>query len=122
MRVPYALRLLAIVVSVPCCVVTAFAQTRNAPLPADLQELPEPPPPPPAYRLDPSLEPQVTIVQKEDAREEEFRINGKLYMVKVTPAHGVPYYLIDNRGDGVFSRVDGMDSGLRVPMWVISNF
>ncbi len=122
MRLPYVLRLLAVMASLSCCALSVHAQSRNAPLPADLQALPEPPPPPPGYRPDPSTEPEVTIVQKGDAQEEEFRVNGRLYMVKVTPRHGVPYYLIDARGDGVFSRVESLDSGLRVPMWVISNF
>ena len=94
----------------------AAAQTR----PADLQPLPEPPPPPRA--LDEPLEPQVTIIKRGDDKVEEFRMNGKLYRIKVTPPHGTPYYLIDERGDGKFSRHDSLDSGLRVPMWVIGNF
>ena len=52
----------------------------------------------------------------------EYRVNGKLYMLKVTPPHGVPYYLIDEKGDGRMSRQDPLDSGLRVPMWVIRTF
>ena len=27
-------------------------------------------------------------------------------MIKVTPAHGVPYYLVDREGDGKFTRDD----------------
>jgi len=72
--------------------------------------------------LDPALEPQVTITKRGDDRVEEFRINGKLYMIKVTPAHGTPYYLIDEKGDGRMSRQESLDSGLRVPMWVIHKF
>jgi hypothetical protein len=33
---------------------------------------------------------------------EEYRSNGRLYMVKITPARGYPYYLIDSDGDGSF--------------------
>jgi hypothetical protein len=33
-------------------------------------------------------------------RVEEYRMNGVLYMVKVTPTVGPPYYLIDTTGDG----------------------
>jgi hypothetical protein len=33
-------------------------------------------------------------------------MNGKLYMLKVTPPHGVSYYMIDNAGDGHFMRQD----------------
>ena len=89
--------------------------------PADrkLQPLPEPPPPPPGMELDPSLEPQVTIQRRGSETVEEFRIRGRLYMVKVTPAHGVPYYLIDENGRGDFARRDTYDTGTRPPMWVI---
>jgi len=90
--------------------------------PPKLEPLPEPPPPPPGYELDPSLEPQVTIRKRGEDKVEEYRLHGKLYMVKVTPPHGKPYYLIDSRGDGTFSRQESLDSGLRVPMWVLKEF
>lgn len=80
-------------------------------------------PPPPA--LDPSEavdEPQVTITKQTEQTIEEFRSHGKLYMIKVTPSHGKPYYLIDDRGDGKFARQESLDSGLRVPQWVIYKF
>ncbi|MDD5175920.1 MAG: DUF2782 domain-containing protein [Sterolibacterium sp.] len=90
--------------------------------PAGLQPLPEPPPPPEGLNLDPALEPEVTIIKRGDDRVEEYRINGRLYMVKVTPPHGKPYYLIDEKGDGRWARQESLDSGLRVPMWVIHTF
>ncbi|MEZ5616189.1 MAG: DUF2782 domain-containing protein [Rhodocyclaceae bacterium] len=90
--------------------------------PADLQPVPEPPPPPPGYQPDPALEPQVTILRRGEDKVEEYRINGRLYMVKVTPPNGVPYYLVDDKGDGRMTRQEPMDSGLRVPMWVIGTF
>ena len=62
------------------------------------QPLPAVPPPPPGMEaFDAALEPQVTIVKTETETREEYRQNGKLYMVKVTPSHGVPYYLYDGR-------------------------
>lgn len=90
--------------------------------PPGLQPLPEPPPPPPGMEPDASLEPQVTIIQRGEDRVEEFRVNGKLYMIKVTPPHGVPYFLIDERGDGRMVRQESLDTGFRVPMWVIKTF
>lgn len=84
-----------------------------------LQPIPEPPPPPPGMELDPALEPQVTIQRRGTETVEEFRIQGRLYMIKVTPAHGVPYYLIDEGGQGEFVRRDSYDTGTRPPMWVI---
>ncbi len=87
--------------------------------PSDLKPLPPPP------VLDPSEspdEPQVTITKQTEQTVEEFRSNGKLYMIKITPKHGKPYYLIDDRGDGKFARQESLDSGLRVPQWVILKF
>lgn len=89
--------------------------------PNNLQPLPEAPPPP-TQELDPSLEPQVTIIQRGGDTVEEYRINGQLYMMKVIPRKGVAYYLIDSRGDGQFARQDNLDSGVRPPMWVIHEF
>ncbi|OHC68273.1 MAG: hypothetical protein A3H93_06945 [Rhodocyclales bacterium RIFCSPLOWO2_02_FULL_63_24] len=89
--------------------------------PPKLEPIPEPPPPP-AGSLNESLEPQVTIVKRGEDKVEEFRMSGKLYMMKVTPPNGVSYYLLDNNGDGSWVRQDSRDSGLRVPMWVIGTF
>lgn len=92
------------------------AQTR----PPKLEPIPEPPPP--AGLSNESMEPQVTITKRGEDKVEEFRMGGKLYMLKVTPPHGVAYYLVDNVGDGSWIRQDSRDSGLRVPMWVIGTF
>ena len=90
--------------------------------PANLQPLPEPPPPPAGQELDPALEPQVTIIQRGGEKVEEYRINGQLYMMKVVPAKGPAYYLVDQKGDGQFARQDNLDSGVRPPMWIIHEF
>ena len=94
----------------------------QAPADRKLQPVPEPPGPPPGLELDPSLEPQVTIQRRGTETVEEFRIRGRLYMIKVTPSHGVPYYLIDEYGRGDFARRDSYDTGTRPPMWVIHQF
>lgn len=87
------------------------------------QPIPEPPPPPPGFELDPAAEPQVTIRKRGEETVEEYRIAGKLYMMKVTPAGGGPsYYMIDERGDGQFSRRDGPAPGVKPPMWVIHSW
>jgi len=79
--------------------------------------------PPAMAPLDESLEPQVTIVKREGNTMEERRINGKLYEIRVTPAHGVPYTLVDQSGDGNFQRIDSPGTpALSVPMWVIGTF
>jgi hypothetical protein len=67
-------------------------------------------------------EPQVTISKHAEQTVEEYRANGKLYMIKISPKHGIPYYLVDDRGDGKFARQESLDTGLRVPRWVIFRF
>lgn len=67
-------------------------------------------------------EPAVTITKQSELTVEEFRAGGRLYMIKVTPKIGPPYYLIDDRGDGKFSRQESLDSGFRAPRWVIKKF
>jgi len=94
----------------------------DAPSP-DLQPLPPPPKMDANAQQDSDLEPQVTIIKKKDMVVEEYRMHGKLYKIKVTPKIGKPYYLIDDRGDGEFSRYDGPDgANLRPPRWVIFSF
>ena len=43
-------------------------------------------------------------------------------MVRVTPAHGIAYVMIDQKGDGQFRKQDNLESGLRVPQWVLLEF
>lgn len=65
-------------------------------------------------------EPDVTIINRKDAKYEEYRLNGRLYMVKVTPFIGPPYYFVDRDGDGLMeTRMPGRGSQVQVPGWVI---
>ena len=66
--------------------------------------------------------PPVTITPSNQGRVVEYRSHGKLYMLKVIPKVGKPYYLIDQKGDGQFARQDSLDSGMRPPMWVVKEF
>ena len=77
---------------------------------------------PPALAPVDDLEPQVTIRQRENATVEEYRMNGRLYKIKVVPLHGEPYILIDHRGDGSFVPEGPGTPGLSVPQWVIGTF
>jgi hypothetical protein len=86
--------------------------------PLGLQPIPEIPPPPGMEDIE---EPQITIIQRGEDTVTEYRLRGKLYMVKVTPPHGASYYLIDREGNGQMVRDDSAPT-LAVPMWVIKNW
>lgn len=63
-------------------------------------------------------EPEVTIVHLGDKTVEEYRVNGFLYAVKITPKKGPSYFLV---------RAEGQDEDfyhsakpkLRIPGWKI---
>jgi len=117
---PSVHRLLTIV-ALPLWLAAAAPVQAQAARPSGLQPLPEVPPPA-GVDLDAALEPEVTISKRGEDKVEEFRLNGKLYMLRITPPHGRSYYLIDEQGSGSWVRRDGPDTGLRVPMWVIHGF
>lgn len=88
-----------------CCIA-------SAPLAAQ-EDLAKPPPIPPPDPLTAEgdvpippkvqgeqIEPTVTIRDEEDRRVEEYSFNGRVYMVRITPKDGLPYYYIDTDGDG----------------------
>lgn len=69
---------------------------------------------------DQSLEPEVTIINRGENLVEEYRINGQLYMIKVIPKKGIPYYLVDSDGDGSFDvRQNELDEELLIPQWIL---
>jgi hypothetical protein len=85
-----------------------------------LEPVPAPPQLPDPLVSGETIEPEVTIIRKDDATIEEYRVNGQLYMVKITPLVGKPYYLLDNDGDGrLEARMNDLVQGFVVPQWVI---
>jgi hypothetical protein len=63
--------------------------------------------------------PEVTVRKVGDDTIEEHRLRGKLYKQHVQPAKGPAYTLIDEKGDGKFTRMDGPDLKYAMPMWVL---
>jgi Protein of unknown function (DUF2782) len=103
--------------------IDAAAQSTARARPPGTMPLEEAPPPPPMVETDPALEPQVTTRVEGDKTIQEYRVRGRLYMQKVTPRNGPSYILMDQRGDGTFSKQDNtLDNGNRVPQWVLLEF
>lgn len=62
----------------------------------------------------------VVIVQHKDETIEEYRIGGRIYMIKVQPSKGVPYYLVDTDGDGKLeSHYSDLTENILIPQWVL---
>jgi len=98
----------AILILIPALLLAtpALSQSREVLPPPPIRE------PLPPKVLDPSeqIEPQVTIRREEDRTVEEYSIGGAVFMVRIVPAVGPAYYLIDTTGDGNFdSRHEHME-------------
>ena len=81
---------------------------------------PEPPDLPPPLESGENLDPDITIIRQGEKTIQEYRINGQLYMIKIVPDAGPPYYLLDTDGDGnMDTRRSDLEKAVRVPQWVI---
>ncbi len=66
----------------------------------------------------PEAEVVITTTRRNSAVE-EYRVNGRIFMIKITPAKGFPYYLIDTDGDGdLDSRRNDLE-GRPVNQWIL---
>lgn len=98
--------------------------------PATAQELvPLQPPDLPELQIepleteDPLLEEPLVIIRKRgEDKVEEYRIDGRIQVIKVTPRIGFPYYLYDDTGDASYISDGVLDDGVRPPMWSIFTF
>jgi hypothetical protein len=88
---------------------------------AQEQDVPEPPELPlPEVVVDGEvIEPEVTIIKQEEGTIYEYRINGQLYMVKIQPDAGPPYYMVDRDGDGEFDSRSNDPTNITVPQWIL---
>ena len=111
--------LLVVLLLLPCggAYAAEAADGVQSPVPAEKF----PPPQPPAESTDRLPAPQVTITTRGTTRYEEYRVGGVLYMIEVIPEKGPPYYLIDRRGTGQFSR-SNIAPQMSPPMWLIKRF
>ena len=125
-----ALLRLSVATLLACAALACAAQSTARPRPPGTTPLEDIPPPPAMTerelaeaKKEPALEPVVTTRVEGDRTITEYRLRGKLYMMRVTPKIGIPYVMMDNKGDGTFTRQDNtLDSGLRVPQWVLLEF
>ena len=91
-----AIAAIAVMILLPGSVPAQDDLAKPPPIPpADAEDVPIPP-----KIQEEQIVPTVTIRAEEERMIEEYRLDGQIYMVKVTPRGGIPYYYIDTNGDG----------------------
>jgi len=103
--------------SITAAVLTLCATCALA-TPEEDQALAAPTAPQSAIGGDPT-EPEINIVEQAEGMVYEYRVRGRLYMVKVQPQVGPPYYLLDTNGDGVLDVRSSSPMNSSVQQWVL---
>lgn len=69
----------------------------------------------------PDLGPNVVIKPRPNQpMVEEYRVNDRVFMIKVTPEKGFSYYLVDTDGDGrLDTRRNELEPHFLVPQWTL---
>ncbi len=105
-------------------------------LPASAQDAPPPPAPDqpaasagggfldaPAAPSSPvtgeAVEPEITIREGANETIYEYRVRGRMYMVKIQPRIGPAYYMIDTNGDGTLDQRSSIPMDINVNQWVL---
>ncbi len=79
--------------------------------------VPEPPDLPSQVESGEVLEPEVTITETDKGTIHAYSRNGQVYMVKVIPMAGPPYYLLDTNGDGVLDARTSEVTDVNIHQW-----
>lgn len=99
--------------------VPVLALLLSTALAQDVAPVPEPPPLPEPMQSGEPMEPEVTITESEKGTIHQYSHNGRVYMVKIVPDAGPPYYLLDSNGDGTLDVLEDDPTNVAVPQWVI---
>ena len=67
------------------------------------------------------MEADITITRRGEKTIHEYRMNGKIYKIKVIPDIGPAYYFIDPDGNGEMEEVSesDLDSLIKINQWTI---
>ncbi len=66
-----------------------------------------------------AVEPDITIREEGQQIITEYRVNGLLYMVRIQPQFGPPYFLVDTNGDGMIDMSDRSPFNNNIPQWLL---
>jgi hypothetical protein len=100
-------------------VLPAHAADDNIPPPPQVNAIPEQPDIPASAKSGETLEPDITITRKGQKTIQEFSRGGRVYMIKVIPDIGPPYYFMDVDGDGNVDMDRNPNFNPNVNLWKI---
>lgn len=66
-----------------------------------------------------AVEPDITIREEGQQIITEYRVNGLLYMIRIQPQFGPPYFLVDTNGDGLIDVRDSSPLNNNIPQWLL---
>jgi len=104
-----------------CCLILLFSgRVWSEPELDEPPAMPEPPELPPRVQSGEEMEPDITIIRKGKNTIQEYRRNGQLYMIKVIPQVGPPYYFLDSNGDGTLDvKKNDLDRQTNINLWTL---
>lgn len=69
------------------------------------------------------FEPSIKIESYENRTTEEYSVNNNVYMIKITPTVGAPYYLVDPDGTGDMEwKRETDDKYMAPPRWTLHSW
>jgi len=71
------------------------------------------------YASDSASATEVTITAADEGTVYEYRVKGQVYLVKIQPTVGPPYFLVDSNGDGILDVEERKAPDLAVPQWLL---
>ncbi len=67
--------------------------------------------------------PGIVIQPRPEARAQEYRARDRVFMIRIWPAKGPPYFLVDLDGDGrLETRRSDLDPEVLTPQWVVGRW
>lgn len=113
---PVLNRRLAVLILASCLTTVHAQEGAEAPDAGGFLQAPEVVPSPVAGE---AVEPDITIRESGGEIIYEYRVRGVLYMVRIQPQFGPPYYLYDLNGDGLIDAQERAARNISVPQWVL---
>jgi hypothetical protein len=77
-------------------------------------------PPEESRELPTPVRPSINVQEHDNHIAEEYSVGDQVYMVKITPKHGAPYYIADPKGTGQYAwQRDAAGMDVRPPEWAV---